>query len=258
MLGVGRATHAWERAVDRFIAPSQAVADTLAGPQVPPDRIVVKPNFVGSDPGVGKPGDRDDTYLFAGRLAPEKGIATIPTAWALLPDSAATCRIAGSGPLDDQVAAAAVRDPRLIPLGTLDRPALAAELGRARALIFPSIWREPFGLTIVEAFASGTPVIAARFGAPANLVDEGVTGLFFRPGDAADLADQIRWASGHPAEMAEMGGRARREYETRYSAETNYLELTDVYRQALAHRRERSKNAVEADVTSTLADQPRG
>ena len=239
MLAAGRRTKAWERSVDCFIAPSKAVAEALAGPAIPLDRIAVKPNFVAADPGPGASGDREDSYLYAGRLAPEKGVRTIPAAWALLGELAATCRFAGSGQLSDEIDEAAAADPRLVPLGTLDRPALFDELRRARALIFPSIWREPFGLTIVEAFASGTPVIAARFGAPAELIQEGVTGLFFRPGDPADLAERITWASSHPAEMAEMGGRARREYELRYTASTNYAELTDVYRQALAHRRAR-------------------
>jgi glycosyltransferase involved in cell wall biosynthesis len=238
-LFAGRVTGAWERAVDRFIAPSQAVADTLAGPALPRDRIAIKPNFVGTDPGSGPPDDRPDTYLFAGRLAPEKGIATLAGAWDLLGDSPAICRIAGSGPLDELVATAAAGNPRFVPLGSLDRPTLFDEFRRARALIFPSIWREPFGLTIVEAFASGTPVIAARFGAPAELVEEGATGLFFRPGDAAGLAAQVRWASAHPDEMAAMGRRARAVYEHRYDAETNYDMLIEVYRQALGHRRGR-------------------
>ena len=82
-------------------------------------------------------------------------------------------------------------------------------------------------------------MIAARLGAPADLVEDGVTGLLFRPGDAGDLADRIRWAGSHAAEMAEMGHRARRVYELRYSAEINYRELTQVYRDALAHRQAR-------------------
>jgi glycosyltransferase involved in cell wall biosynthesis len=239
-LFAGRVTRAWEGTVDRFIAPSQAVADTLAGPAIPRDRIVVKPNFVGTDPGPVAPGNRAGMFLFAGRLAPEKGVATIPAAWALLAGKeAAVCRIAGSGPLTDRIALAAAADPRLVPLGSLDRQALGYEFRQARALIFPSIWREPFGLTIVEAFAHGTPVIAARFGAPAEIVEDGVTGLFFRPGDAAGLAERVSWASAHAGEMAEMGRRARIAYERRYSAEVNYLELVDVYRQAMAHRRAR-------------------
>ena len=184
----------------------------------------------------GAAGERPDTYLFAGRLAPEKGVRTTAAAWALLGDDAAVCRIAGSGPLDGEVADAAAADGRLVPLGTLDRAAMADEVGRARAVIFPSVWREPFGLVVIEAFASGTPVIAARIGAPASLVEDGVTGLLFRPGDAADLADRIRWASAHPAEMAEMGRRAREAYERRYSAEVNYRELAQVYRDAIANR----------------------
>jgi glycosyltransferase involved in cell wall biosynthesis len=240
MLAAARVTRAWEGAVDRFIAPSRTVADTLAGPAVPRDRIVVKPNFVGGDPQPGAFGERDDTYVYAGRLAPEKGIRTIPAAWAQLGGIGAMCRIAGSGPLQDEIDAAAVKEPRLVALGALDRRALFDELRGARALIFPSIWREPFGLTIVEAFASGTPVIAARFGAPADLVENGVTGLFFRPGDADDLAERIHWASGNPGEMAEMGRRARAEYELRYTAEANYGALIDVYRQAQAHRSERA------------------
>ncbi len=207
----------------------------------------IKPNFVGEDPGLGLTGERDDTYLYAGRLAPEKGITTIPAAWAMIGDIAAVCRIAGDGPLADEVAAAADADPRLSSLGSLDRPALFDEIRRARALIFPSIWREPFGLSIVEAFASGTPVIAARFGAPAEIVEEGVTGLFFRPGDAADLADRIRWASSHATEMADMGARARRQYEVRYSADANYIALTDIYRQAVSHRRASGRNSSHDD-----------
>lgn len=249
-----RVSGAWERSVDRFIAPSRAVADALAGRAVPADRIAIKPNFLAGSPSVGPAGDRPDAYLFAGRLAPEKGVLTIAAAWAALGDSAAVGRIAGSGPLDGEVADAAAADRRLVPLGALDRPAMSDELGRARAVIFPSVWREPFGLVVIEAFASGTPVIAARIGAPADLVEDGVTGLLFDPGDAADLADRIRWASAHPAEMAAMGGRARDAYEQRYSAEVNYRQLAQVYRDAIAHRRARGGETVAGETVASQAD----
>ncbi len=241
-LAAGRATRAWARTVDRFIAPSRGVADTLAGPGIPADRIVVKPNFVLADPGAVPADGREAVFLYVGRLAPEKGLATIPAAWARLGGLAATCRFAGSGPLQEELAAAADADPRLVPLGSLDRRALVEEFGRARAVLFPSIWREPFGLAIVEAFATATPVIAARFGAPADIVEDGVTGLFFRPGDPADLAERVRWATAHPDEMAAMGRRARREYEVRYSAESNYRDLVAVYHQAVAHRQDRDRS----------------
>jgi glycosyltransferase involved in cell wall biosynthesis len=241
MQAATRASGAWRRVVDRFIAPSAAVAAALDGSVIPADRVVVKPNVISEDPGAAAGGRRPERYVVAGRLAPEKGIRTVVAAWRLLEDAAAICRVAGSGPLDEELAEATARDPRLIALGGLDRAAIYDELGRARALLFPSVWREPFGLTIVEAFARGTPVVAARVGGPAELVEDGVTGLLFRPGDAADLADRIRWANAHPDEMAAMGTRARSAFETRYSAAANYAALLEVYDQALAHRRGRAR-----------------
>jgi len=87
-----RVSGAWERTVDRFIAPSRAVVDALAGRAVPADRIAIKPNFLAGSPSPGAAGERPDTYLFAGRLAPEKGVRTIAAAWALLDDDAAVDR----------------------------------------------------------------------------------------------------------------------------------------------------------------------
>jgi glycosyltransferase involved in cell wall biosynthesis len=131
------------------------------------------------------------------------------------------------------------RDAAIASLGSLDRAAIDAELGRARTLLFPSIWREPFGLSIVEAFARATPVIASRIGGPGEIVEDGVTGLLFPPGDGAALADRVRWSSEHPAEMAAMGAAARATYERRYAAEPGYTALVDAYRRAIAHRRAR-------------------
>ena len=127
-------------------------------------------------------------------------------------------------------------------IGRIDQDRFAAESQQraARAVVFPSIWEEPFGLTIIEAYASGTPVIAARVGAPAELVEDGVTGLTFRPGDAEDLAQRLRWALTHPTEMAAMGAEARRRYDARFTAEANHRDLLAVYAEAQRHRRDQT------------------
>ena len=59
--------------------------------------------------------------------------------------------------------------------------------------------------TILEAFAAGVPVIAARRGAAATLVRDGETGITFEPGDAQALAAALAWAEAHPAEMEGFG-----------------------------------------------------
>ena len=62
------------------------------------------------------------------------------------------------------------------------------------AVIFPSIWYEIFGLIIIEAFASGKPVIASRLGVIQELIQDGRTGLLFEPGNSDDLKEKL---SGH-------------------------------------------------------------
>ena len=90
-------------------------------------------------------------------------------------------------------------------------------------------------MTIAEAYACGTPVLASRLGAMQEIVHDGCTGLHFTPGDADDLAKKVEWAWAHPEEMRAMGRNARAEYELKYSAERNYNLLLAIYHQTI-HR----------------------
>ncbi len=100
-----------------------------------------------------------------------------------------------------------------------------------------SEWYETFGRVAAEAFATGTPVVAANIGAVAELVDHGRTGLLFRPGDPEDLAARVGWALSHPAELRRMREEARVEFEAKYTAERNYLALMEIYGAALARKK---------------------
>src|ERR1035437_545123 len=112
-----------------------------------------------------------------------------------------------------------------------------AAIRQARFLIFPSEGYETFGLVAIEAFACGVPVIASRLGAMEEIVEDGRTGLHFRPGDAEDLAAKIEWAWTHQEEMAAMGRAARAEYEAKYTAERNYQMLMEIYQRAITAQR---------------------
>jgi len=104
----------------------------------------------------------------------------------------------------------------------------------ARFLVVPSLWYETFGLCIAEAFSCGTPVICSRLGVMEELVSNGRTGLHFRAGDPANLADRIVWAWSHATEMDAMGREAQSEYEARYTPERNYSRLIEIYNNARA------------------------
>jgi glycosyltransferase involved in cell wall biosynthesis len=222
------------RDVDAFIALTDFAAAKLAEGGLPPERLHVKANFISPDPGARL--GSGDGFLFVGRLSPEKGIGTLVDAAPLLA-SGIVVRIAGDGPEADRLQAAADRHSCLVPLGRLPTDGVARELARCRALVFPSLWYEGLPMTILEAFATGVPVIAARRGAAAALVVDHVTGLTYDPGDAAALAGCLAWAEGHPQEMEGFGRAARLAYVSRYTAEASYQRLSEIYDIAMERRR---------------------
>jgi glycosyltransferase involved in cell wall biosynthesis len=233
MLGVHRVRRTWHADVDRFVALTSFARELLVEGGLPGDRIVVQPNVLADEPAAAEgPGDG---FLFVGRLAADKGVATLLAAWERLAPTT-ELRIAGAGPLEQAVIASAQRLPNVRYLGRLDRPAVLAEMRRSRAVIVPSHWYEAFPLTVLEAFASGRPVIAAGHGSLAEIVTDGQTGLLVRPADPVDLRARVTYAQEHPEEMAAAGRAARAEFLDRYTASRGLHGLLDVYRQALEQR----------------------
>jgi glycosyltransferase involved in cell wall biosynthesis len=97
----------------------------------------------------------------------------------------------------------------------------------------PSIWYETFGRTIIEAFAAGTPVVASDMGAMSELVTPGETGQLFSPNNAGELARCVAQFHSDGASLPPMRQRCRREYERRYTPQSNYQMLLDIYERAL-------------------------
>ena len=123
-------------------------------------------------------------------------------------------------------------------LGALSQSDVQAQMRGALALVLPSLWYENFPRTLVEAFGAGLPVIASRLGAMAELIEPGVTGLLFEPGDVADLGETLRWAAAHPEAMARMGVNARERFDRLYTADINYTRLIEIYRDAIGETTE--------------------
>jgi len=232
-LAVHRLKRTWTKNIDCYVALSQFSRDTFIKAGLPAERIFVKPNFVHPDPGSRK--SSADYALFIGRLSPEKRVSTVLTAWAHF-DNRIPLLVVGGGPERTALQEEAERRglASIQFKGHLPRAEALAVLSRARFLIFSSEWYENFPVTIAESFACGVPVICSRIGAMQEIVDDGRTGLQFTSGDAEDLAEKVEWAWNHPERMCLMGKEARREYETKYTAEANYPLLMQIYRHAAA------------------------
>jgi glycogen(starch) synthase len=139
--------------------------------------------------------DTGPLLVFSGRLVYEKGVHDLLRAMSRLRRRHPGIRlvIAGTGPHDSALREQA----RRLRLGRSVRFAgfvaddeLAALAAAADCAVVPSIY-EPFGLVALEAAAAGTPLVVADVGGLRELVDHGITGLRFSPGDVAGLADAV-------------------------------------------------------------------
>jgi glycosyltransferase involved in cell wall biosynthesis len=232
MLATHRQLGTIVNSVDRFIALTHFSRHKFIQGGIPPEKITVKPNFVDPDPCTRT--QRGEYALFVGRLSPEKRVSTLLLAWQKL-RSQIPLLIIGGGPLQTELLGLAQRLglSNVHIQGALPRQETLEAMNRARFLLFCSEWYENFPCTLAEAFACRTPVITSRLGAMEEIVEDGRTGLHFTAGDADDLAEKVDWAWRHPGQMSEIGEQARREYETKYTADQNYAMLMEIYRHAM-------------------------
>lgn len=231
MTSFHRARSSWANLVDRFIAPTQFVKDKHVEGGFDQEQIEVKPNFVFPDPGIGQ--GNGNYAAFAGRLSAEKGVDTLLETWQHLRENI-RLKIAGDGPLAERVKAAAMADRRIEWLGRIEKKQMTELLGQATCMIMPSVCYETFGLTIVEAFAKGTPVVASKMGAMQELVQDGRNGFLVEPGNARQFAEKVQQV--FKMDSAELRLSARKDFELNYTAEANHEWLTNIYSKTLASR----------------------
>lgn len=213
-----------------YIALTAFTREKFSQAGFPADRIVVKPNFLLSDPGTG---DGQGGYgLYVGRLTEEKGIRVLLDAWCET-NVSFELRVVGHGPLANEVAQRAEEHPGVRWLGRRGHDDVQRLMKGALFVVIPSLWFEGLPMTVVESFAAGTPVFASNIGSLANLIEDNVNGRLVPPGDVRSLAETISWAASRQSEVLRMRVAARREFERRFSAEDNYQALMEIYERAL-------------------------
>jgi glycosyltransferase involved in cell wall biosynthesis len=219
----------WTQAIDKFIVISQFAMNKFIQGGLPAEKLVFKPNFLHPAPA---PGDGNGGYaVYVGRLSIEKGLGVLIEAWRQL-DLQFPLKILGDGPMADLVTQATKEMPEIEWLGRRPSAEVYDIVGNAAFLIFPSEWYETFGQVAIEAFAKGTPVVAANIGAIPELVNS-QTGLLFNPSDPVDLAAKIRWLQSQPQALEKLRLTARAEFESKYTADLNYQQLIEIYQSAI-------------------------
>ena len=202
----------WERAVDaeRFDPSrrSDAMRCTLSG---------------------GEPGK--PLLLYVGRLCAEKNIGSLRAVLRAFPDL--RLAIVGDGPMRHELEKH-FRDTPTTFAGYLRGEPLAAAFASADLFVMPSE-TETLGLVLLEAMASGCPVVAVRAGGIPDAVEDGVTGFLYESGEA-NLVERVGQVLASPTERAEIRTHARAEVEHHGWRQATDL-LRQQYQQAIEHPR---------------------
>ncbi len=227
--GIGGALRGWLKrrffaACDGFFAYGQRSAAYLRAHGAPAGRIFQPCQAAALPPGFDADAARArrlaecapaPRFLYAGRLAPEKGLGGLLEAFARVAagQPAARLAFAGAGPLEAALRAQARSlgiAAQVEWLGALDAAGLAPQFARATCLVLPSL-SEPWGLVVNEALHHGCPVLVSEAcGCRPELVVDGVTGLAHAPGDVAALAAALERAPAAFADVAAVAAACQR------------------------------------------------
>lgn len=212
-------------------------------------------------------GENDaQSVLFVGRVSPEKGVHVLLDAFRRVHEQHPNARLDIVGPissapmdyilslsddpkvrelakfydgdyrqhLDEQMPNSASAQVRY--WGSLPYDELAQLYNKATVFVFPSVWHEPFGMPVVEAMASGTPVVATRSGGISEIVQDGKTGLLVKRGEAEDLAEALFKILGDAELRRSIGEAGRQRASERFSWDHIADDLVELYGGAAPQR----------------------
>jgi glycosyltransferase involved in cell wall biosynthesis len=193
----------------------------------------------GPGPGFVRRPATEPRFVYAGRLDREKGVDLLLRAFArvLASRPAARLRIVGGGARQGGLEKLATELGVSAAVGFVGRAAfeeVEAMLGHAWALVAPSLWPEPLGLTAIEAITRGVPAITSASGGFAETVEHGVSGYLVPNGDEGALADRL--VSVIDAGPTTVPDRVVRELLNRHDGSAHAARLSAIFQEALATR----------------------
>jgi glycosyltransferase involved in cell wall biosynthesis len=229
MLAVNRARHVYTDWVDQYVCLTEFARARFTRAGLPPGRLTVKANAMVDPPPQGR--GEGGYALYVGRLSPEKGVSTLLRAWQGIDYP---LKILGDGDLRASLERAAAGGSASIEfLGRRPNREVMALMGEATLLVIPSECYEGVPVTVLEALASGVPLLVSAIGALDELVDTPQNGLKFSPGDAEGLRDGAVRLLREPETRQAMRHANRERFERQYSPEQALAASRSLYQQVI-------------------------
>ncbi|MFH0701999.1 MAG: glycosyltransferase family 4 protein [bacterium] len=225
-----RKIHKLYDGISVFICISEAVFELALKAGIKKEKLVLINNFIDDSllevqPEYGNKG----YFLFTGRLSKEKGVHYLLEAMSRLPKI--KLHIVGNGPEEENLKKQAkkLNLSNIKFLGFKSGKELEQEYKNCIATILPCNWFEAFGLTIIESFTYGKPVIASNIGAIPEIIENHKNGITFEPGNVDKLANAIEKFYLNNDLAVEMGKNGRIKAEIKYNSEAHYSKLMKIY-----------------------------
>lgn len=220
---VHRMLDTYQSKLNKVVVPSRFFMEKFIEWGWPRDKFAYIPNYVDSthfEPGY----EAADYFLYFGRLAPEKGVATLMRA---AKAAGVILKIAGTGPIEAELHSLnAELGGAAEFLGYRSGAELHSLIRSAIAVVLPSEWYENAPMSVLESFALGTPVVGAQIGGIPEMVIEGETGWTFESRNAEELAALLSRVSALPKTDVANVGRAAREHVSSNFNRQGYLNAT--------------------------------
>ena len=218
--------------LDCLIAPSRFYRDKLVEWGWDASRIAYIPNFVDAEQFT--PWCNEGNYfVYAGRLAPEKGLGTLIRAAALAHQRLV---LVGAGPEEAALRQLAFElDADIVFAGHMAKPELKQLIGESRALVLASEWYENAPISVLEAYALGRPVIGTRIGGIPELIVHNKTGVLVAPGNVGMLAEALASMAKLPRTARNRLGAAGRDWVLREFSPEKYRDRTMALYETVVH-----------------------
>jgi glycosyltransferase involved in cell wall biosynthesis len=220
MLLLHRNIGTWKKKVDTFIVINPFMHTFLEDIGVASNKIIYKPNMLPHhNIATGKHyADRDNCYLFVGRLSVEKGIEHLIEAFQ---QSDQHLIIVGEGELAEYVKSHVTQNIHY--KGALPKDEVFTLYKNCKALIFPSLWIEGMPMTLIEAACAGIIPIAAASDNTSRLIEHGNNGFLYEAGNPAALAATVHFFETIQADALNTISENIRQHFTMNYSESEYL-----------------------------------